>query len=99
VVGDVTDLRREVEVAVHPDAEAGEVLFIPAVRLGSLDGFATTVVAYTTDIPAFAGAWGEAFLLGPGTIHVAHTNEERILKAEISEAVEIYQQLVRRLLR
>jgi acetylornithine deacetylase len=99
VVGDVTDLRREVEAAVHPDAEAEEVLFIPAVRLGLLEGFATTVVAYTTDIPAFACSWGEPFLLGPGTIHVAHTNQERILKAEVSEAVEIYQQLVRRLVR
>jgi hypothetical protein len=30
-----------------------------------LDGFETCVVAYTTDIPAFDGAWGEPLLLGP----------------------------------
>ena len=58
------------------------MLRIPAVRLGSLDGFETTVVAYTTDIPAFGGAWGQPFLIGPGTIHVAHTLEERVPKRQ-----------------
>ncbi len=97
VVGDVTDLRTQIKAAAAPDAEADEVLFIPAVHLGSLPGFATTVVAYTTDIPAFGSAWGRPFLLGPGTIHVAHTSEERIPKSEITAAVEIYSQLVERL--
>jgi acetylornithine deacetylase len=99
VVGDVTDLRKQVAAAAGPDAEANEVLFIPAVHLGSLSGFATTVVAYTTDIPAFSDAWGQPYLLGPGTIHVAHTSEERIAKAELTEAVEIYKKLVERLSR
>ncbi len=48
----------------------------------------TTVVAYTTDIPAFGGAWGEPFLVGPGTIHVAHTLEERVPKKQLLEAVD-----------
>ena len=61
-------------------------------RLDAVDGIATTVVAFTTDIPAFGGPWGEPFLLGPGTIHVAHTLEERVPKAQLIEAVEIYQQ-------
>jgi len=97
VVGDVTDLRRQVRSAAAPDAEANEVLFIPAVHLGSLPGFATTVVAYTTDIPAFGSAWGQPFLLGPGTIHVAHTSDERIPKSQLTAAVDIYSQLVERL--
>jgi acetylornithine deacetylase len=97
VVGDVTDLRRRIKAAAAPDAEANEVLFIPAVLLGSLPGFSTTIVAYTTDIPAFGAAWGRPFLLGPGTIHVAHTNEERIAKSQLTAAVEIYSQLVERL--
>jgi acetylornithine deacetylase len=97
VVGDVSELRRQIKSAAAPDAEANEVLFIPAVRLGSLSGFETTVVAYTTDIPAFGGAWGQPYLLGPGTIHVAHTNDERIAKSELAAAVEIYSQLVERL--
>ena len=40
---------------------------------------------------------GEPFLIGPGTIHVAHTLEERVPKKQLLEAVEIYQQMVRQL--
>ncbi len=99
VVGDVTDLRLALEKAAQPEAEAKEALYIPAVHLSSLDGFETTVVAYTTDIPAFGGAWGQPFLIGPGSIHVAHTSEEHITKSQLIEAVTIYQNLVRTLLR
>ena len=97
VVGDVSQLRADMAAAAAPDAEANEVLLIPAVHLGSLEGFETTVVAYTTDIPAFGDAWGKPFLIGPGSIHVAHTTEERIPKHELSESVLIYQRLVERL--
>ncbi|HZQ53794.1 MAG TPA: M20/M25/M40 family metallo-hydrolase [Bryobacteraceae bacterium] len=97
VVGDVSELRESIQRAAAPDCEAQEILFIPAVQLGSLDGFATTVVAFTTDIPAFHGAWGKPFLIGPGSIHVAHTSEERIPKSELLEAVELYKRLVDKL--
>jgi acetylornithine deacetylase len=97
VVGDVTRLREDIAKAAAPDADAHEVLFIPAVKLGSLEGFETSIVAYTTDIPAFNGAWGKPFLFGPGSIHVAHTAEERIPKKELMEAVPLYKQLVTRL--
>jgi acetylornithine deacetylase len=91
-------LREAVAAASSGLAEANEVLYIPAVHLGSVDGLETTVVSYTTDIPAFNGAWGKPFLLGPGSIHFAHTDEERIPKSELLESVGIYQTLVRRLL-
>ena len=97
VVGDPAGLRRDMALAAAPDAKAEEVLFIPAVHLNALSGFATTVVAYTTDIPAFNGAWGEPYLVGPGSIHVAHTSEERIPKDQLVEAVAIYKQMVIRL--
>jgi acetylornithine deacetylase len=89
--------RALMEAAVGGRAELQEVLEIPALRLGSLSGFETDVMAYTTDIPAFAGKWGTPFLLGPGTIHVAHTLNERVPKQELLEAIEIYQRMVRRL--
>lgn len=80
-------------------AEAKEVLCIPAIRLGALEGFSTTVVSYTTDIPAFGGVWGQPYLFGPGSILVAHTSEECVPKAELVEAVDAYQQIVKQLLR
>jgi acetylornithine deacetylase len=99
VVDDAASLRRDIVAAAAPDAEATEVLFIPAVHLGSMEDFETTVVAYTTDIPAFGDAWGKPYLIGPGSIHVAHTSEERIPKNELSDAVGIYRRLVEKLAR
>jgi acetylornithine deacetylase len=93
--GDTT--RKAIADAVGSLVEAREVLCIPALRLGSLPGFETSVMSYTTDIPAFGGAWGQPYLLGPGTIHVAHTSEERIPKREIIEAIQIYKKMVRHL--
>lgn len=98
LVGDPEPLREAVARAVEGLAEAREILCIPALKLGALDGFETTVVAFTTDIPAFGGAWGEPFLIGPGSIHVAHTSEERVPRAQLAEAVTIYQTMVKRLL-
>ena len=97
VVGDVSGLRDEIAAAARPSAEAKEVLYIPAVYLGAVDGFETTIVAFTTDIPAFQGAWGKPLLIGPGSIHLAHTAEERISKSELIEAIGLYEQLVVRL--
>jgi acetylornithine deacetylase len=97
VVGEVSELRQQIAAAAAPDCEAKEILFIPAVHLGSLDGLKTTVVAFTTDIPAFANTWGQPFLIGPGSIHVAHTNGEYIPKDQLLEAVTIYKQMVIRL--
>lgn len=97
LVGDSHATRQAIARAVAGCAEAREVLEIPAVRLGRLDGFETIVVAYTTDIPAFGCSWGQPFLIGPGTIHVAHTLEERVPKRQLVEAVEIYQRMVKQL--
>lgn len=85
-------------IAAAHNIEAREVLFTPAVHLAPLAGLPTTVVAYTTDIPTFEGTWGQPFLIGPGSIHVAHTAEERIAKSELTAAVDIYASMVRQLL-
>jgi len=97
LVGDPGSLKAAVKDCEAPGVSANEILEIPALRLGSLPGFQTTVVAYTTDIPAFGGKWGRPFLLGPGSIQVAHTLEERIPKAQITEAVELYAHMVKQL--
>jgi acetylornithine deacetylase len=98
LVSDPGPIRHAITTATGSRAIAREVLCIPAILLGSLEGFATTVVSYTTDIPAFGGAWGKPFLIGPGSIHVAHTLDERVEKRQLLEASRIYQNMVRQLL-
>jgi acetylornithine deacetylase len=97
-VGDPAEIRLAVLAAAAGRAEAREVLHTPAMRLSAFHGLPTTVVAFATDIPAFDGAWGQPFLIGPGSIHLAHTAEERIPKEQLSDAVEIYARMVRQLL-
>ena len=77
-----------VEVEVFADT--------PALRLHGIDGFETSIVKYTTDIPKLSN-WGRALLIGPGSIRHAHTTEERIPKREILEAIGIYDRLTRSL--
>jgi acetylornithine deacetylase len=97
LVGDSTSTKNALAEAVKGLAELREVIEIPALLLNPIDGLPTTVVAFTTDIPAFAGAWGEPFLIGPGSIHVAHTLHERVEKAQLVEAVGIYRRMVKEL--
>jgi acetylornithine deacetylase len=78
--------------------QLNEVLSIPPVLLGNLPGLETTVVAFTTDIPAFAGTWGIPYLIGPGTILVAHTPDEHVPKRQLIEAVDLYKKITKQLL-
>lgn len=98
-VGDPASLREGVAQAVAGRAEVHEVLHSPALMLGAFEGLPETTVAFTTDIPALMGAWGQPFLIGPGSIHLAHTAEERVPKKELVEAVEIYARMTTELLR
>jgi acetylornithine deacetylase len=97
-VGGAEPIRAALRTALDGRVEIEEALHTPALNLEAVPGFETTVVAYTTDIPNFGGAWGQPLLIGPGSIHVAHTAEERIPKKELTEAIEIYARLVQRLL-
>ena len=69
---------------------------VPPVRLGTMDGFPTSVVAFATDIPALP-AWGTPYLFGPGSIHVAHRDDEYIGVSELAAAVDSYERLVRQI--
>ena len=64
---------------------------------GAPPGWETTVVSYASDLP-FLASWGEGYQLGPGTIRVAHTADEHILKADLLRGVELYVRLARDLL-
>ena len=86
LVGDSTATKAALARAVEGRAELREVIEIPALRMNGIDGIESTVVAYTTDIPAFGGNWGEPFLIGPGSIHVAHTLEERVPETAVDRS-------------
>jgi len=73
-------------------------LKLPFVKMRALPGFETMVAKFTTDIPSLTN-WGEPFLLGPGSIHVAHTPDEKVSKRELEEAVDLYVDLASRLVR
>lgn len=73
------------------DLEWGPV--VPPVRLGVVDGFPTSVAAFATDIPALTN-WGTPYLFGPGSIHVAHRDDEHLAVAELHAAVDAYERLV-----
>jgi acetylornithine deacetylase/succinyl-diaminopimelate desuccinylase-like protein len=97
LVGPAQQLRQEIVQAVSGLAEIEFTLEIPFVRLRTLDGLPTMVAAFTTDIPALSN-WGEPLLVGPGSIHVAHTEGEYVEKKQLSEAVDLYCSIARRLL-
>ena len=65
---------------------------VPPVRMAALPGFDTAVMAYATDVPVL-GAWGRPHLYGPGSIHVAHTDDEHVTIAELHAAVDAYERL------
>jgi acetylornithine deacetylase len=97
LVGDPSPIRDAIASTARGRVELKEVLCVPPQRFERMHGFPTTVVSYTTDVPALGLSWGKPLLIGPGSIHVAHTAEERVSKAELSEAVGIYADLVCRL--
>jgi acetylornithine deacetylase len=96
LVGPSEQLKREIVEAVGNLAKVEFVLEIPFVRLRTLDGLATMVAAFTTDIPALS-AWGQPLLVGPGSIHVAHTDGENVEKKQLQDAVDLYCAIARQL--
>ena len=72
-------------------------IMVPPVRLGVVDGFATSVAAFATDIPEL-GAWGTPYLFGPGSIHVAHRDDEFVDIDELAAAADVYERLAGQLL-
>jgi acetylornithine deacetylase len=99
LVGDAQPIREAVASALKGRAEVKEILSAPLIYFERIDGLATTVVSYTTDAPVLSPSWGKPLLIGPGSIQLAHSAEERVPKKELSDAVVIYADMVKRILR
>ena len=83
-----TTLRAWIGDRAHLDVGSS----IPPVRLTPLPGYPTSVVAYATDVPNLT-RFGAPYLFGPGSIHVAHTDQEYIELDELRQAVDTYTRL------
>jgi acetylornithine deacetylase len=92
LVSDADDVLERVRKAVADRAVVHEVVRVPPVRLATVDGFPTSVVAYATDVPVL-NAWGTPYLFGPGSIRVAHRDDEHVEIEELRAAVDGYERL------
>lgn len=92
LVGPSDDIRRNIIDGVRDLVKVEFPLEIPYKKLRSIPGLPTMIAAFTTDIPQLS-RWGEPVLLGPGSIHVAHTENEFIDKDQLMKAVDIYTQV------
>ncbi len=97
LVSDSAPIRAAILEAAAGLADVDFTLEIPFVRLRAVPGLPTMVAKFTTDIPKLSN-WGEPLLLGPGSIHVAHTPYEKLSKKELFEAIDLYIKIARQLL-
>jgi acetylornithine deacetylase len=97
-VGPSDELKRSLTAVVGDRADLDFSLDLPFVRMRKVKDMPTMIAKFATDIPALT-AWGEPFLLGPGSIHVAHTPHEKIAKKELLDAVDLYVDLATSLVR
>src|SRR5687767_95305 len=96
IVGDAAPVRAALSV-VEGIVSIEHVVDVPATRLHTVPGFETAVFPYATDVPQLS-RWGTPLLVGPGSIHVAHTDEEHVAIDELLAAVDLYENLAMQLL-
>jgi acetylornithine deacetylase len=97
-IGSTEQLKKDLLAAAGDLAELHFPHDSPAIRLRTVSGLPTMVAAFGTDIPSLTN-WGEPVLLGPGSIHVAHTEREFIAKKELNDAVGLYERVATELLK
>jgi acetylornithine deacetylase len=89
LIGSSEDLRRQILAAAGDQVQVTFPLELSFLRFRTVDGLPTMIAAFTTDIPKLTH-WGEPLLIGPGSIHVAHTDGEYIEKRQLAEAIDLY---------
>jgi acetylornithine deacetylase len=89
LIGPSRELRRQIIETAGDQVKIEFPLELPFLRLRTVDGLPTMIASFTTDIPKLAN-WGEPLLIGPGSIHVAHTEGEFIEKRQLVDAIDLY---------
>jgi acetylornithine deacetylase len=97
LIGPSHELRRQILATAGEEVQVTFPLELPFLRLRTVDGLPTMIAAFTTDIPKLTN-WGEPLLIGPGSIHVAHTDGEYIEKQQLAEAIDLYCRIAKQLL-
>ncbi|MDE3138102.1 MAG: M20/M25/M40 family metallo-hydrolase [Acidobacteriota bacterium] len=95
-VSEAAALIRLIEQLVGNRGECDFFRSVAPTRLERIPGFDADIVAFTTDVPNL-DRWGRPLLIGPGSILLAHTAEERVGKKELVRGVELYKRLVKEL--
>lgn len=87
VLGDVTQSIANIEANFERKSctDPYEPLIVP--------GFETTVFNGGTDAPHLAKSGAKVLMLGPGSVHDAHTATEKISFEQLSEAYDLYKRL------
>lgn len=89
LVGPSDELRRQIVATAGDQVRVTFPLELPFLRFRTVDALPTMIAAFTTDIPKLTN-WGEPLLIGPGSIHVAHTEGEYIEKKQLHDAIDLY---------
>jgi acetylornithine deacetylase len=97
LIGPSDDLRRQILATAGDQVKVTFPLEIPFLRLRTVGGLPTMIAAFTTDVP-FLTNWGEPVLIGPGSIHVAHTEGEYIEKLQLADAIDLYCTIAKQLI-
>ena len=96
LIGSSEELREQIVIVAGDSVEVTFPLELPFLRFRKIEDIPTMIASFTTDIPKLTN-WGEPLLIGPGSIHVAHTDGEFIEKKQLAEAVELYFGIARNL--
>jgi acetylornithine deacetylase len=96
LIGPTDDLRQQIRTTAGDRVQVTLPLELPFMRMHTVDGLPTMIAAFTTDIPKLTH-WGKPLLIGPGSIHVAHTEGEYIEKQQLHDAIELYCKIAKRL--
>lgn len=92
LVSNADEMLARIRRAVRDRVEIQEIVRVPPMRLATIDGFPTSVVAYATDVPVLS-TWGTPYLFGPGSINVAHRDDEHVEVEQLHSAVDAYERL------
>ena len=92
----VEDATRDVEAEVVVDFKSHQESYPPQDLDVDVEGFDVTTVNYGTDVPNLEVRSGvKRYLYGPGSIFVAHGDNEALSVRQIKEAVVGYKKLIR----